>query len=574
MNAFWNKPALRLGALLAALGAWHAPEAAAQSQIVYQTSLAGKVTHESQTTSYLLIEGFNSNGTQVATYKCITPNACNPRFGNDVVAATTTLQGFNGAREEIVSETCQNVVSTVPIGRCSGALRIHLRLRSGTLKTPLSTTDPQGRPFLNYTSGVDGKTARIRFEFLEDATKHWDFAFPGNVVTGERFVQNMPAGSYRVYADPLAGNCKPVHHNAGVTIDVPEGGTVSVPIVYRGTDCTVAVQSMAAAPANVATITSQPAGLVCDAGATPSTCRISVPFRSTLRLDGSTLSGWSIYFPFVNNNCHERNRDNPVFCDVDVSRDSTIKVWISASTAPPPPPPVALAAARGPAAAASASAAKGTGNVAMLQLRLTPANGSASLTSLTVSSRGDGRDDLDLTAVKLFVDANGNGQVDAGEAELASGRIAADNGDLKLVLATPLAVTGPVDLLVAADVSSEIHVAAASLGGAVLALFGLLVTLPGGGGGGGGGGGARRRRAPLAIVSIGIVLAALAACGGGSDEPAAQAVEEPAPPVAAAVVVSYQLIATGVEATTTGASPSPIAVDALPVEGAVISVTQ
>ena len=238
----------------------------------------------------------------------------------------------------------------MPIGRCNGALKITLRLRSGTLKTPLSTTDPLGKPFLNYTSGLNGSTARIRFEFLEDATKHWDFAFPGNVVTGERFVENMPAGSYRVYADPLSGNCKPVQHNAGVVIDVPEGGTVSVPIVYRGTFCTISVQSQSDVAADVATITSEPAGFACNARATASTCRLEVPFRSALRLNGNTIGGWTTYFPFVNNNCHERNRDNPVFCDVDVSSDSTIKVSFGLAAAPPPPPPVELAAAAGLAA--------------------------------------------------------------------------------------------------------------------------------------------------------------------------------------------------------------------------------
>lgn len=563
MNASWTQPVLRLGAVLLAAAAWHAT-AAAQSQIIYQTAPAGKVTNESQTTSYLLIEGFNSNGAQVATYKCITPNPCNPRFGNDVVAATTTLQGFNGAREEIVGETCQHVVSTVPIGRCAGELKLTLRLRSGTLKTPLSTTDPLGKPFLNYTSGLNGSTARIRFEFVDDATKHWDFAFPGNVVTGERFVENMPAGSYRVYADPLSGNCKPVQHNVGVVIDVPEGGTVSVPIVYRGTFCTISVQSQSDVPADVATVTSEPAGFACNARAAASSCRLEVPFRSTLRLNGNAINGWTTYFPYVNNNCHERNRDNPVFCDVDVSSDSTIKVSFGLAAAPPPPPPVALAAAPGPAAAASASAAKGAGNVPMLQLRLTPANGSASLTALTVAARGDGRDDLDLTSVRLFVDGNGNGVVDPGEVELATGRISSDNGSLRLALAAPLTVTGPVDLLVAADVASSVHVAAATLGGVVLALFGCVVAVPP----------ARSRRRSRSVLAVAtLALLALAACGGGGDG-ADQAPPEVVVPPPAPVVASYQLIATEVEATTTGASPTSIAVEALPVQGAVVSVTQ
>jgi hypothetical protein len=570
MNASWNKPAVRLGALLiVASAAWHAP-AAAQSQITYTSSLAGKVTNESQTTSYLLIEGFNSNGSQVATHKCSTPNPCHVSFGNDVVATATTLQGFNGSREEIVSETCSGVPSTVPIGRCNGALKIVLRLRSGTLKTPLSTTDPLNKPFLNYTAKADGGTARIRFEFLEDSTKHWDFAFPGNVVTGERFVQNMPAGSYRVYADQLANNCRPIHHNAGVTIDVPEGGTVSVPIVYRGTDCTIAVQSQSDVDASVATITSEPAGYACDARATSTNCKRLVPFRSTLRLNGNAIGGWTTYFPFVNNNCHERNRDNPVFCDVDVSTDSVIKVSFGLAAAPPPPPPVELTAAVGPAAAASASAAKGAANVPMLQLRLTPANGSAMLNALTVEARGDGRDDLDLTAIRLFVDGNGNGVVDAGETALASGTLGSDDGSLKLTLATPLTVSGPVVLLVVADVADSIHIAAAAttLGGVMLALF--VVAMPA----------ARSRRRPTraALAVAAAMLVALAACGGGGGDGAEVEVQpEPevvVPPPAPPIVASYQLIATGVEATTTGASPTAIAVDALPVPGTVVSVTQ
>ena len=144
MNASWIPPVLRLGALLLTAAAWHAP-VAAQSQIIYQSALAGKVTNESQTTSYLLIEGFNNSGAQVATYKCITPNACNPRFGNDVVAATTTLQGFNGSREEIVGETCQNVVSTVPWSGGSDTEKVSVAVSGSVqntesaLHTPAST---------------------------------------------------------------------------------------------------------------------------------------------------------------------------------------------------------------------------------------------------------------------------------------------------------------------------------------------------------------------------------------------------------------------------------------------------
>jgi hypothetical protein len=133
-------------------------------------------------------------------------------------------------------------------------------------------------------------------------------------------------------------------------------------------------------------------------------------------------------------------------------------------------------------------------------------------------------------------------------------------------LASPLTVAAPVDLLVAADVADTIHVAAAaSLGGVVLALF--VVAGPAAR--------VRRWQTRAALAAATLLLVGLAACGGGEGsgleaEPEPEVVVPPPAPV----VVSYQLIATGVEATTIGASPTAIAVDALPVQGTVVSVTQ
>jgi hypothetical protein len=57
--------------------------------------------------------------------------------------------------------------------------------------------------------------------------------------------------------------------------------------------------------------------------------------------------------------------------------------------------------------------------VPVLQFALTP-TGSASLNSITLTASGSGNEQVDITAVRLYVDANGNGQVDGAESAIAT----------------------------------------------------------------------------------------------------------------------------------------------------------
>jgi hypothetical protein len=100
---------------------------------------------------------------------------------------------------------------------------------------------------------------------------------------------------------------------------------------------------------------------------------------------------------------------------------------------------------------ADRNAVAGTLYNVVLALRLTSDSGDSELDSLTLRASGSG-DDRQIRSVKLYVDANGNGAVDAGEAGIASGTFDQDNGLLVLKMSAPYAIpSGQTDLLVTFD---------------------------------------------------------------------------------------------------------------------------
>ena len=87
----------------------------------------------------------------------------------------------------------------------------------------------------------------------------------------------------------------------------------------------------------------------------------------------------------------------------------------------------------------------------VLRLRLTSDSGGVELDSLTLTASGTG-DDRQIRSVKAYVDENGNGAVDTGEPNVASGTFDQDNGQLSLQLPTPYAIpAGQTDILVTFD---------------------------------------------------------------------------------------------------------------------------
>lgn len=81
---------------------------------------------------------------------------------------------------------------------------------------------------------------------------------------------------------------------------------------------------------------------------------------------------------------------------------------------------VTIAVAPGTSAPPNATVATGSDNVPMLQFILDPPS-PITLDNITVTASGTGNEQVDVTAVKLYVDTNGNGVVDGGESAIASG---------------------------------------------------------------------------------------------------------------------------------------------------------
>ena len=199
---------------------------------------------------------------------------------------------------------------------------------------------------------------------------------------------------------------------------------------------------------------------------------------------------------------------------------------------------------------ASSSAQKSGVNVPMVQL-VTTATGTenAKITSVTIQASGTGNDALDIVAVKLYLDVNGNGVVDTGDTLLAGGTFSADDGSLNLPLTTALTVMSgtPQNLLVTYDFSATL----ASLlpfAGVPLVFAGFL--------------GSRRTRRWVLLTTIGIAMLWFSACGGGGGGAV--------PPPDSR---TYHVTVSGV--TMRGAvSNSAITVNGMPVEGTTVTVNK
>jgi hypothetical protein len=254
---------------------------------------------------------------------------------------------------------------------------------------------------------------------------------------------------------------------------------------------------------------------------------------------GSTFTGWS-------GACSGTGA-----CVVTMNAAVSVTAQFGGSS---PTTAYALSAAAATAAPVSATVTKGASRTPMLALDLT-GNVAGALESLTVTSSGTGNDAADVTAVELFVDANGNGKVDTGEIALASGSFSANDGTL--VFNTPVNLpAGATHVLVTASFASVLAVAGAAGGphppsprgwwSALLALLAgasFMIVRRG-----------KRRRiwkaATLALV--------IASCGGGSD-----------PTVDPNAPRTYRFTATALSARSSGLAAT---VTGLPIAGATVSV--
>ncbi len=190
---------------------------------------------------------------------------------------------------------------------------------------------------------------------------------------------------------------------------------------------------------------------------------------------------------------------------------------------------------------ASQTVQKGSTGVPMLAFALNPTS-LQTLQTVTIQAQGTGNEQVDVTAVKLYLDGNGDGLVDSGDSVVASGTFPANNGSVILALTPGLAITGPTNLLVTYDFSFTI---VQRLGeGVALAILPLCLVPV-----------ARRRKGWAAGALVLLVGAGLSSCGGSdSTGPAGNS-------------STYQV-------TLTGLNISGVNVPSLSLAGATITITK
>lgn len=539
-------------ALLALLAA-HAPSALAQGagRISFYTSEGPRPNYTPQYLNeisiFLFMEARASDGRLL----------CSPCVNVPTGAATwsVTVSGWDSQRYEVISETCKGVRSTVPQLQCiDGPLELNVRVRTG--EVDLRTAYLPGTSTTPYGGWVNGP----RLTFLDNPAKYWDQVVPNGKV---------PAGKYRVTNGNQTGvvstgivGCNKTHVNSDDILDVPANGSVIHTMVFRIDDCPVRVE------VDVSTIGAQGyqiqgATLTCRRAFTSlDYCEGWIQHGTVLTLTANAPAGFQ---PRFRGRIGCASGAQPS-CSFTVQSHEVVDLGFVPTVAPPPPAP-SLSVMLGAAAPASRTEAKGSANLPWLQARLTPADGTVEVTALTLQASGTGRDDLDLTGLRVHVDSNANGRLDAGEPLLGSGRFGSDNGSVTLTFTSPLAVAAPMHLLVVGDVATTVNTAAVlGFGGTALAMLGL-VAWP------------CTRRQRVVGASLGLLM--LAACGGGGSADPAPAsppapppapAPAPPPPPSAPAPVTYEIRLTAVQARSAAAPATAVNASGLPVPGATVSV--
>lgn len=216
-------------------------------------------------------------------------------------------------------------------------------------------------------------------------------------------------------------------------------------------------------------------------------------------------------------------------CNVTADASQTVSATFQSNTNPATP----VTASKGTTLPTNTDANAGQSNIPLISFGL---SGNATLTSITLKSTGTGNDALDLSKLNLYLDANSNGKVDAGETALAQGKFTADNGETTLTLSTPLALGSSSQFLVAVDINTQLAAMAA------LPIMGFCML------------GFVKRKRIQALLSVVMVSMLIASCGGG--EPPAK-------------ISTYQLSLSTVTATASGAS---VEVTGLPIQGTTLSI--
>lgn len=311
----------------------------------------------------------------------------------------------------LTMNAAQNVTATFNTAQSFGTLNLQVSgLPSGNSAT-LTITGPSG--FSQQRTILSGTGQSLS----DVVTGSYTVTAPSVVVSGTTY------------------NPNPASQNITVTT-----GSATASVNYTQAPATSFVLTVNKAGTGGGTVTSSPAGINCGA-----TC--SAPFSSGASVilspvadTGSTFAGWS-------GACSGTGT-------CSVTMDAAKSVTATFDTAPAGG--LTITSVKPANAPTDATRNKGQSNVSMLAFTLNPSQ-ATQLQSITLQASGSGNDNLDLIAIKLIRDANANGQIDPGEAPIATGTFSADNGSLTLTLSTPLALSpGNSQFVVAADIANTL----------------------------------------------------------------------------------------------------------------------
>jgi len=215
----------------------------------------------------------------------------------------------------------------------------------------------------------------------------------------------------------------------------------------------------------------------------------------------------------------------------------------SSGTLPPSPSPAGPSAAVGASNPGAQQFGSPLVRLPVLQLGVeAPSAEMLWVDGLTVAVAGSADDPVDVETLRLFRDLDGNGLVDGGEPELATGTFSVDDGSVTFPLDLELSPGGRADLLVTLD-ARVVSVAPAPAGAVhwiLLPLAPLLLLA----------GPRRRRRLATATLLVAALLVPLACSGGGGGA------NGPFDPERPAVEFRFSVPAGGLDAVTPTTDPS------------------
>lgn len=330
------------------------------------------------------------------------------------------------------------------------------------------------------------------------------FSQTRTILTGTgQTLSDVSTGAYTVSAPSVVVggttyNPSPATQNVTVTT-----GSVTARVAYAQAPSATFALTVSKAGTGAGTVSSSPAGINCGSACSASFGSGASVILSAAPDSGSTFAGWS-------GACTGTGT-----CAVTMDAAKTVSATFGTAPAASP----GVTAAKPASAPQNATVPKGSQGVPVLAFTLTPgATENVLLQSLTLQASGSGNDVLDLASVKVYLDANGNGQVDAGEVP-GSGKFNADNGTFTLNTAqgaSPgLTLDRPVQFLVAVDIASTLaqraqilYASAPSLPAPLVLLLSPMLLL-----------GALRLRSWRAGLLALLLALSLVACGGGTPAP-------------------------------------------------------